>query len=59
VYKRQGLVFFFLVFPFDVPAEVWIPALGFGGLLQRIDLVGIWAWFVVSGGLLISTQPSV
>ncbi len=45
----NGLIFLILVFPLDIPAGVWAERFGVIGLVQRIDLVGIFGWFVITG----------
>jgi hypothetical membrane protein len=45
----NGVVFLILAFPFDIPAEVWAQTFGVVGLVQRVELVGIFGWFVITG----------
>lgn len=52
----NGVVFLILVIPFDVPVDVWTHALGIVGLVQRIELVGIFGWFVITGWRFLSTK---
>lgn len=56
----NGIVFLILVIPFDVPVDALTHALSIVGLVQRIELIGIFGWFVITGRRFLSAkEPGV
>jgi uncharacterized membrane protein len=45
----NGLVFLILVFPINFVPGILAERFGVVGLVQRIELVGIFGWFVITG----------